>query len=499
MWEFVLDALQKVVTPIGVAYMIGGTLLGVFFGALPGLSGGMVMTMLLPVTYKMDPILALELFMALHVGSSCGGAIGSILLGIPGTSSSIATTWDGYEFTKEGNPVRPLSVTVVSNLFGIIPGIIISMFAAKALADLGVKLGPWEYTSMIFCAIALVIGLESKSLVKGFIGVGIAVIIACVGVDPMLGRTRFTFGITDFYDGFNVVNLMLGLFAAKIIMMEYVKQTKTKDASAVKVERFRWPGKDIKDNIFNIVSSFLIGAFIGFLPGLGGPTSSVVAYSTNKTLAKDKEKWGRGAIGGVWAPEVATKGGIGGAMIPMIALGIPGDVIMVQFMTVMAVHGVTAGPTLMMERPDMVYILYTAALVGSIFVFLVQVFTMPLFPKFISMPYHYLYPAIIIISFLGAYMVKTNVFGIMVAVGACILGLAMDYFDVPIMPFIMTYILAGLFEKYLRQGINNSPDGIMTFLTRPVSAVFLVVGVAVLIVNTILPAIKRAKANKAQA
>ena len=186
-------------------------------------------------------------------------------------------------------------------------------------------------------------------------------------------------------------------------------------------------------------------------------------------------------------------------MIPMIALGIPGDVIMVQFMTVMAVHGVTAGPTLMMERPDMVYILYTAALIGSIFVFLVQVFTMPLFPKFISMPYHYLYPAIIIISFLGAYMVKTNVFGIMVAVGACILGLAMDYFDVPIMPFIMTYILAGLFEKYLRQGINNSPDGIMTFLTRPVSAVFLVVGVAVLIVNTILPAIKRAKANKAQA
>ena len=496
MWQFVISAFQQILTPLGIAYMIGGTLLGVFFGALPGLSGGMVMTMLLPVTYKMSPILALELFMSLHVGSSCGGAIGSILLGIPGTSSAIATSWDGYSFTKEGNPVRPLSVTVVSNLFGIIPGIIISMFAAKALADLGVKLGPWEYASMIFCAIALVIGLGGSSLVKGFIGVGLAVILACVGVDPMLGRARFTFGITDFYDGFNVVNLMLGLFAAKIIMMEYVKQSKTKDASAIKVEKFKWPGKDIKDNIFNIISSFLIGAFIGFLPGLGGPTSSVVAYSTNKTLAKDKEKWGSGAIGGVWAPEVATKGGIGGAMIPMIALGIPGDVIMVQFMTVMSVHGVTAGPTLMMERPDMVYILYTAALVGSIFVFLVQVFAMPIFPKLISMPYHFLYPAIIIISFLGAYMVKTNVFGIMVAVGACILGLIMDFFDVPTMPFIMTYILAGLFEKYLRQGINNAPNGILTFVTRPVSAIFLVVGIVVLIATTILPAIKKAKANK---
>ena len=499
MWEYMIDAFQQIISPLGIAFLVGGVLLGMFFGALPGLSGGMVMTMLLPVTYKMSPILALELFMALHIGSSCGGAIGSILLGIPGTSSAIATSWDGYEFTKAGNPVRPLSVTVASNLFGIIPGIIISMFAAKALADLGVKLGPWEYASMIFCAIALVIGLSGASLTKGFIGVGLAIILACVGVDPMLGRGRFTFGINDFYDGFNVVNLMLGLFAAKIIMMEYVKQSKTKDAKEIKVEKFKWPGKDIKDNLFNIASSFLIGAFIGFLPGLGGPTSSVVAYSTNKTLAKDRDNWGKGAIGGVWAPEVATKGGIGGAMIPMIALGIPGDVIMVQFMTVMSVHGVTAGPTLMMERPDMVYILYVAALVASVLVFIGQMLAMPLFPKLISMPYHFLYPAIIIISFLGAYMVKTNVFGVMVVVGACILGLFMDMFDVPVMPFIMTYILAGLFEKYLRQGINNAPNGIWTFVTRPVSAIFLLVGVAVLAANTILPAIKKAKANKAKA
>lgn len=497
MMTYVLSSLLKLATPIGIAYMIGGTLLGVFFGALPGLSGGMVMTMLLPVTYKLDPVLALALFMALHIGSSCGGAIGSILLGIPGTSSSIATTWDGYEITKQGDPVRPLSVTVVSNLFGIIPGIIIAMVAAKALADLGILLGPWEYASMIFCAIALVIGLSGQSLTKGFVGVGAAILLACIGIDPMTGRARFTMGITDFYDGFNVVNIMLGLFAAKIIMMEYVKQSKTKDANAIKVDKFRWPGKDIKDNILNIIISFVIGAFIGFLPGLGGPTSSVVAYSTNKSIAKDKEKWGTGAIGGVWAPEVATKAGIGGAMIPMIALGIPGDVIMVQFMTVMSVHGVVAGPTLMMENPEMVYILYTAALIGSIFVFFIQMFAMPLFPKLISMPYHFLYPAIIVISFLGAYMVKTNVFGLEVAVGACVFGLIMDYFDIPSMPFIMTYILASLFEKYMRQGLNNSSTGFMIFLTRPVSAIFLAVGIIVLIVNTILPTIKKAKAAKA--
>ena len=498
MWQYILESLAKLATLTGVLYMIGGALLGVFFGALPGLSGGMVMTLLLPVTYKMDPILALALFMALHVGSTCGGAIGSILLGIPDTSSSIATTWDGYEFTKKGDPVTPLSVTVVSNFFGILPGIIIAMFLAKWLADFGVKLGPFEYAAMIFCALAMVIGLSGSSLVKGFVGVGFAVILSCVGTDPVLSKERFTFGINGLWSGFPVVNMMLGLFAAKIIMMEYVRQSKTKDATKIKVDRFRWPGKAIRENFLNIVISFLIGAFIGFLPGLGGPTSSVVAYTTNKSLAKDKEKWGKGAIGGVWAPEVATKGGIGGAMIPMIALGIPGDVIMVQFMTVMNNHQVNPGPRLMIDKPEMVYMLYTAALVASLFVFIIQALAMPLFPKFISLPYHYLYPAIIVISFLGAYMVKSDFFGILVAVGACILGLIMDNFGIPQMPFIMTFILAGLFEQNLRYTFIGSTAGLKIFITSPVSLIFIIVGIGVLVVQTVLPAIKRSKAKKAQ-
>ena len=498
MLNYIVQALQSLVTVTGILYIAGGALLGVFFGALPGLSGGMVMTLLLPVTFKMDPVLALALFMALHVGSSCGGAIGSILLGIPGTSSSIATTWDGYEFTKRGDPVTPLSVTVTSNLLGIIPGIIIAMFLAKTLADFGVKIGPWDYAAMIFCALAMVIGLSGTSLVKGFAGVGLAIIVSCVGTDPILSRERFTFGVNGLYSGFNSVNIMLGLFAARIILMEYVRQTKTKDASKIKVSHYRWPGKEIVQNFPNIIISFLIGAFIGFLPGLGGPTSSVVAYTTNRSIAKDKDKWGTGIIGGVWAPEVATKGGIGGAMIPMIALGIPGDVIMVQFMTVMNNHQVNPGPRLMIDKPEMVYMLYTAALVASLFVFIIQALAMPLFPKFISLPYHYLSPAIIVISFLGAYMVKSDFFGILVAVGACILGLIMDNFGIPQMPFIMTFILAGLFEQNLRYTFIGSTAGLKIFITSPVSLIFIIVGIGVLVVQTVLPAVKRSKAKKAQ-
>lgn len=499
MWNYILESLSSLCSVTGILYILLGSAAGLLFGSLPGLSGGTIMVMLLPISYKMDPVLAMALFISIHVGSTCGGCIGSILLGIPGTSSSIATCWDGYEFTKRGDPVRPLSAAVICNFIGTIPSIIIAMCASRVLANWGVKLGPWEYAAMCFCAIAMVVGLSKGNMVKGFVGVGLAILVASIGQDAINGSTRLTFGSLYLYNGFNVINLMLGLFAAKLILLEYAKKTKITNASKIKVRGFKWPGKDLKDNIGNMIRSFITGAFIGFLPGLGAPTSTVIAYSNERTLAKNKDEWGHGAIGGVIAPEICNNAGIGGAMIPMLALGIPGDAIMVQFMAVMSVHGITTGPMLMKTNPDMVYMLFTAAIVASVFVLLVQTLGMPMFPKFISIPYHYLYPAIIIISFIGSYMTAGNLFGVLVTVAACALGVAMDYFDVPIMPFIMTYILAGIFEKNVRQGMNFSLVGVSDFFTRPVSLIFILAGVFVLAMHVVKPIVASIKVKKAAA
>ncbi len=492
MLNYLLQSLGTLCSFTGIMYILIGSVAGLLFGSLPGLSGGTIMVLLLPISYKMDPVLAMALFMSIHIGSTCGGCIGSILLGIPGTSGSIATTWDGYEFTKQGDPVRALSAAVVCNFIGTIPSILIAMAACRTLANLGVKLGPWEYAAMCFCAVCMVIGLSKGNMVKGFVGVGLAVLIASIGTDPINGSVRLTFGSMDMYSGINVINIMLGLYAAKLILLEYARRSRGAKTN-IKVRRFKWPGKDLKDNIGNMIRSFVTGAFIGFLPGLGAPTSTVIAYANEKSLAKDSEKWGHGAIGGVIAPEICNNAGIGGAMIPMLALGIPGDAIMVQFMAVMSIHGITSGPMLMKTNPDMVYMLFTAAMVAAVFVLLVQTLGMPMFPKFISFPYHYLYPAIIVVSFLGSYMTAGSIFGVIVTVCACALGLAMDYFDIPIMPFIMTYILASLFEKNVRQAMNFSLVGVQEFFTRPVSLIFIIAGVAVLGMHFVKPLISKVR------
>ena len=421
MWQYILQSLQSLASVTGVLYILLGATIGMLFGSLPGLSGGTIMVMLLPITYRMNPVLALALFIA--------------------------------------------------------------MLAAGVLARWGVKLGPWEYAAMCFCAVAMVIGLSQGNMIKGFAGVGLAILLCSIGPDPITGRMRLAFGNVYLYDGFNIINIMLGMFAAKIILLEYARQSKAADASRIKVRGFRWPGKDLKDNLGNLIRSFVTGAFIGFLPGLGAPTSTVIAYSNERNLdKKHPELWGHGHIGG--------------AMIPMLALGIPGDAIMVQFMAVMSIHGVTTGPMLMRTNPEMVYMLYTAAIIAAIFVLGIQVGGMPLFPKFISMPYHFLYPAIIIISFIGAYMTAGNMMGVLVTLCACLLGLVMDYFEVPTTPFIMMFILSSLLEKNIRQGMNFSFNGVWSFFTRPISLAFILVGVAVLALHTVLPVIKKARAKK---
>lgn len=492
MFADIMTAVQTAFSPTGMLYIVFGSVAGMILGAIPGLGGGMLTIVLLPLTYKMDPGLALGLLMAIYMGSMSGGCIGSILLGIPGTSSSIPTCWDGYEFTKKGDPVRALSAAVVSNFIGTLPGLIFAMLLCPIITKWAVKLGPWEYFSLCFCAIALVIALSKEDMVKGFLSMGIALVLGCVGTDPVGGVTRFTFGNMYLLSGVNIVNLLMGLFAARTILMEYARDTKKKEAVTIKVDKFRWPAKDLKDHIPLIGRCFGLGAIMGFMPGLGADTASVLAYANEKNMAKDKDMWGKGAIGGVMAPEVANNAVIGGAMTPMISLGIPGNGAMAYFITAMSIHGINAGPQLMMQHPDVVYTLYITAMLAAVFVLISQMIGMPLFPKLLTTPYHFLYPLIIVIAFLGAYLTSNNTFSVLVALGACLLGLFMGFFKIPIMPFMMTFILGSLLETNLRRAFNYGDHGLWDFFTRPVSCILLIVAFACIFWNIFGDKIKKA-------
>ena len=316
MLDNLLLAFQSVATPTGLLYILLGGAAGMILGAIPGLGGGMLTVVLLPVTYKMEPGLALALLMSIYIGSTSGGCIGSILLGIPGTGASIPTCWDGYQFTRKGDPVRALSTAVFCNFIGTLPSLILAVILCPFIANWAVKLGPWEYFSLCFCAVTLVIALSKDDIVKGFISMGLALLMCCLGTDPVGGTQRFTFGNMYMLNGIDMVNLLMGLFAARNILMEYARDTKKKESVSIKVDRFRWPMKDIKEHLPLIFRCFSLGAIIGFMPGLGANTASVLAYSSEKNIAEKKMKkdptaeggikWGEGNIGGVMAPEVAN-------------------------------------------------------------------------------------------------------------------------------------------------------------------------------------------------
>ena len=496
MLENMLIGLEVIMTPIGMLYIFGGAFAGMVLGAIPGLSGGTLTILILPMTYKMDPALTMGLFIGILVGSCSGGCIGSILLGIPGTGSSIITCWDGYEFTKKGDPVRALSAAVISNFVGTIPSLLIAMFMCPILGAWAVKLGPWEYFALCFCALAMIVGLSKGDMVRGIIAICFGALVSCIGIAPLCGNSRLTFGVTHLKGGIQLVACMMGLFAANRMLMEYSRQSRVNSADNIKVTRFRFPAQDIKDNMGNIVRSFLTGVGIGFLPGMGSGVSTALAYANEKKLSKNPEEWGHGAIGGVIAPETANNATIGGALIPMLALGIPGDGTTAIFMTTLTMQGITCGPLLTQNNPDIVYTIYLGAILAGIFVLLIQTLGMPLFPALLKIPYHYLYPAIIIVCFVGAYLSTSSMFGVITVIVFCAIGIAMEYFKVPMMPFMMGFILSDLLETNLRQALNFG-GGAQSFLTRPFAMIFIIIGAIILLRHPLVPMIERRKARKA--
>ena len=491
-----LEALQGLLTVEGIIYVVLGSLAGVILGAIPGLGSSTLIVVLLPISYKLNPAMTMALFISIVIGSMSGGCIGSILLGIPGTSSSLTTVWDGYEFTKQGDPVRPLSVSVTVSFLGTLPSVILAVFCCKAIASWAVRLYYWEYAALCYCAILMVIGLSKGNLAKGLFGAGLALFVASIGTEKLDGANRFIFfNIMQFRDKINLIPVMLGLFAGRIIILEYARGEKARKVD-VKVGRYKWPGKDLGRNLLGFFRAWIIGLVIGFLPGLGGPVASIMAYSTENMLAKDKSKWGKGEIMGVIAGETAKNSAIGGALIPLIALGIPGDASCVQFLQALLMKNIEASPQLMKENPTIVYTLFTAAFLSAIVVILYETIGMPTFPALLKIPYHYLYSIVVVLALTGAYMAQRNFFSMIVMLVSCIVAILMDVFGISSLPFLMAFILAPMLEENLRMGFAAASDGGKQFFTRPISCVFIVVGTLVLLYGILSPILKKGKVSK---
>lgn len=495
--ENILAALAIIFQPSVLAMCFVGCMCGAILGAIPGLSGAMAITILLPVSFTMEPTDAFALLISIWVGSCSGSFIGSILLGIPGTNSSLATTYDGYPMTKKGMASRALSIGTLSNFLGTVPSLIIAMIACPIIASFAVAMGSWEYFALGLMAITLVVSISKGNMAKGFMGAGLGLLLTQVGMAPISGTRRFTFNNMYLAGGFSMVVIMIGVFAGAMIIMNYTNNEKGPSSSFDgKLTGFKITKEDVSGNLVNIIRSFFIGLGIGFLPGMGAALSNVVSYATAKNSSKHPELFGTGIPDGIWAPEVANNASVGGAIIPMIALGIPGDGTTAMLLGGLTIHGIEAGPLMQQNEPVLVNVIFMAAILGGIFALLVEIVGIRWFPKLLDVPYHYLYPAILVVCLLGIYIDTYNIMNVVIGLCFFAVGIWMAFAGIPNTPFILAFVLGTMLETNFRRALTFSRGDWTTFFTRPASCILLIVTAVSVVWPFISDALAKRKAEK---
>lgn len=496
----VLTSFSTLLDPLTFAVIVLSTALGIILGAIPGLSGGLGVALLLPLTFGMQAEVGLAMLVSIWVGGVSGAMIGSILLGIPGSPSAIATTFDGYPMTRNGQAVKALGAAITASFVGTFLSILIAMAASPVMARLALKMGPWEYFALGFCAISLVAALSRDGVFHGLAAAALGLILASVGFAPIDGYPRFTFGMVYLNGGFDLIPLMLGFFALKQIVQDFARgQQQVPEVDVSDIKGFGVTFQEYRDNAWNMIRSFMIGLWIGFLPGMGAALSNMIAYAQAKSASKHPEKFGKGCIDGVFASETSNNASVGGALIPMVALGIPGDGVTAILLGGLMIHGVQAGPLLFNNNPEIVYALFLTALLAAMLVLVMQFWGMRLFPAILRIPYHYLYPAIVVLGFMGVFVGSSTAFNYILLLGFAALGLSMDKLRLPIGPFILAFILAPMLELNLRRGMTYTDEGIVPFFTRPISGLLLAVAALSILSPVILPLIRKGRAERSGA
>ena len=476
--EMFLTVFSALFDPSNVLIIIGGTLLGIVFGAVPGLSATTGIALMLPVSFSMSSVTGILFLGAIYVGGISGGLISAILIGVPGTPAAVATCFDGYPMAKNGRASRALGIGIVSSFIGTFLSILVSMIFCPILAHYAVKMGPWEFFSLCFCAIILVVTMSKGNMFNGLIAGLLGIIVSCIGIAPIDGAKRFTFGVVNLFSGVNQIGLMLGVFAVGTLIKNFAKfDTKTPEIDTKGITGFGISIKEYFSHWLLIIKSFFIGLWIGFLPGLGAGLANLVAYAQAKASSKTPEKFGTGCDEGIIASETSNNAAIGGAIIPMVALGIPGDTATAMLIGGLMIHGIDAGPLLMTNHPELVYCFFGVLLFGAILVLIFQFFGMRTFPYILRTPTCYLYAAILVICVVGAYADSRTMFncGLMIVMGVVAILMALG--NLPTSPFILGYILGPMLEENLRKGLTYGNKGFLPFLTRPVSLVLLLVAV----------------------
>jgi len=470
-----------------IMMMFVGVIIGIMVGVLPGLSPSIGVALMLPVTFGLDPISALVLLVSVYLSSNYGGSITAIAINTPGTPGAVATTFDGYELTKQGKPLHALKTSLTASTIGGLVGTIILILFSVPLATLALSFESYEFFALGVFGLTIISSLAGKSPLKGFISSGIGLLLITIGFDTELPFSRFSMGIPDLADGIEFIPALIGLFALGEIFYSIEKGDNLKKAAqAKKVDLSQTlPVKQLLKLKTLMLKSSVIGTLVGCIPGAGGTIATFIAYDNAKSSSKNPEKFGKGSLEGVAAPEAANNGSVGGALVPLLTLGIPGSASTAVLIGALMIHKLNPGPELFDKEPGLVYGVFISLFFANIFMFFVGLLGNKVWIKIIAAPKSLLYPIILALSFIGSYFIQNSVFDVGICIAFGILGWFLKRGDFPTAPVVLGLILGKMIEENLRLSLVKGEW--IDFFTRPGSLIIILLA----LVSFFLPYIKK--------
>ncbi|MCU9614776.1 tripartite tricarboxylate transporter permease [Caldibacillus lycopersici] len=486
---YLLSGIAEVLTPFNLMIVIIGSLLGTLVGVLPGLGPTSAIAILLPLTTILDPSQGIIMMAGIYYGAMYGGSTTAILMNIPGESSSVPATLDGYPLAKQGRGGAALGIAAIGSFIAGILGLIGLVLFAPILADQALKFGPPEYFVLMLMALLILFNISGYSFIKSLIMGAFGFLLSFVGIGLSSGVPRFEYGITVLSGGIEMISIIIGLFAVTEVLKGMEENRKR--IKQEKIKKVFPTRQDMKDSKLPILRGSLLGFFLGILPGFSATITSFLSYDMEKKVSKHPEKFGNGAIEGVAGPESANNATSSGGFIPLLSLGIPSSPPLAVLLAAFMIYGLTPGPVLFEQHGEFVWTVIASMFIGNIILLVLNLPLVGLWAKLTEVPFGILGPVILMISILGAYSVRNSMFDCFVAILFGVLGYLFHKFNWPIIPLILCLVLGPKMETSFIQSLEISAGNLLIFVERPISLTLLIISAAVLVVSLIL--MKRTK------
>ncbi|MBI2297110.1 MAG: tripartite tricarboxylate transporter permease [Betaproteobacteria bacterium] len=476
--QFLLSGFAAALSLQNLLFAFAGCVLGTLIGVLPGLGPAAGTAILIPLTFHLDATGAIIMLAAIYYGAMYGGTITSVLINVPGEAASVVTCLDGYQMAQQGRAGTALGIAAIGSFVGGIFAAVALAIVALPLARFALAFGPPEFFSLMFVGLCLVTGLAGQSLVAALLMTILGLLLSLVGIDPVRGAPRFTFGIPELYDGLGFVPVVMGLFGVAEILL--IIETPFRRMGDTQIKGL-WPSREEwRRSSGAIGRGTLIGFLLGLIPGVGAVIPTFMAYILEKRLSKHPEKFGTGVIEGVASPETANNAYANGAMVPLLVLGVPSSPTIAILMGAFIINGLTPGPFLFKEHPDLVWTVIASFFTGNVILLILNLPLVGLWAKLLKMPYQYLCAGTLLFCIVGAYSLKGTVFDVGVMLVFGVVGYFLRKLGMPLAPAVLALILGPFMEKSLRTSLEMSAGDFSIFLTRPISATLM--GCAALII-----------------